>query len=132
MLLKTVILSGAYEPQKDAFSSSQSPDNTKKLKNIAILNLKQFYMYCYVVLANYFKWNHVAFCWGICWGWLVLFNTVSLHHNNNNDIVGIIITQRMSSVVYRHLHHMTIHCWWLGGVRVFEKGVQQIKKHTYG
>ena len=60
MLLKTVILSRAYEPQKDAFSSSQTPDITKELKNIAILNLKQYYMHCYGVLANYFKWNHVV------------------------------------------------------------------------
>ena len=28
--------------------------------------------------------------------------------------------------------HMTIHCWLSGGVSMFEKGVQQIKKHTYG
>ena len=62
MLLKIVIPPRAYEPQKDAFSSSQTPDITKELKNTAILKLKQYCMHCYPILANYFKWNHVAFC----------------------------------------------------------------------
>ena len=38
-------------------------NTTKKLKNRAIINLKQYWMNCYMILvmySNYFEWSHVC------------------------------------------------------------------------